>query len=47
MVHIGLSIGCSFYPAHGESAVELCKSADQAMYREKLSRRTNDRASSL
>lgn len=47
LVHIGLSIGYSFYPAHGESAVELCKSADQAMYREKLSRRTNDRASSF
>lgn len=47
LVHMSLSIGYSSYPSHGESAAELCKRADEAMYREKLRRRTNDLASSM
>jgi diguanylate cyclase (GGDEF)-like protein len=47
MVRMSLSIGCAFYPSDGETAAELCKKADEAMYRDKLRRRNNDLASSL
>lgn len=46
-VYVSLSIGYSFYPAHGSSAAELCKHADQAMYRDKLHRRNDDVATSM
>jgi len=46
-VHMSLSVGCALYPTHGRSAAELCKMADEAMYRDKLRRRNNDLASSL
>jgi len=47
MVRMSLSIGCAFYPADGGTAAELCKKADEAMYRDKLRRRNNDLVSSL
>lgn len=46
-VHMTLSIGYSYYPMHGESSAQLCKRADEAMYRQKLGRRNNDAASSM
>lgn len=34
-VHIGVSIGVAFYPAHGEEKDQLLRAADQAMYQVK------------
>jgi diguanylate cyclase (GGDEF)-like protein len=35
MVHVGASIGVSYFPEHGKNACELLKSADLAMYKAK------------